>query len=486
MTALRPFFLLLGRASVFWLGVFALFFVSMIVAGVATPDARLGLYLDATLLANLWFPAAAGWLVGLVIQEFQHTSFAHHLPGVRSRFAAGYLTTGLVVTVVVVGLIARVSSTSLSLPLMFVLGLGAYCASGALQDPLSSWITSLNAVLVLLVVVRSRDLARLAGEHPWIAAMVSLGLGAAGFRRLFARSTFRRKPFRLTSPLPGRFSLERGRDYERRWRLKDRPKTTGWRAGYLGGDSWAWVRAEFHEAHGALGWKGVSKAISRLWGLGLLFLIYAWVDKGELGFGEALGRSIYDALFRSPHVAQFGKEGGPYLMVVIVIAAAGVVGALFKPVALGDAMAYPLSRLQRAQVTFRGGLVDAAMFLFVLGLGLYATGHLMGLLVGYEVRFDFMPFYFRVLMVTLILMPLGHWGRLGLQAAARRKAENTVVAMAFGVVGFVIAVCLGVFVLPLIFVSPIPELAALVAVFLVSQFVYRNQLMSYYRTADLA
>ena len=90
MTTLRPFFLLLGRASVFWLGAIGLFVVSMVTAGVAKPDSPAILYLDATLIASLAFPGAAGWLVGLVIQEFQHTTFAHPLPGVRSRLRAGY------------------------------------------------------------------------------------------------------------------------------------------------------------------------------------------------------------------------------------------------------------------------------------------------------------------------------------------------------------------------------------------------------------
>ncbi len=486
MTTLRPFFLLLGRASVFWLGAFALFIGSMIVVGVADPDSRAGLYLDATFIATLWFPAAAGWLVGLVIQEFQHTSFAHQLPGVRSRIAAGYLSTGLVVTVVVAGLIATLSSAPQSLPLMFVLGLGAYCAAGALQDPLSSWITGMNTVLALLVVVRSHDLSRVAGEHPWIAGMVSIGIGAAGLRRLFARSTFRRKPFRLHKPLPGRFSLQKSDAYERRRRVEDRSKIMGWRTGYIGSDSWAWVRAAFHETHGGLGWKAKLRGISRLWPLLLLVVIYAWGDKGDMAFGEAVGRSLYDALFRSPHQAPFGEKGSPYLMVVIVIAAVGVVTALFKAVALNDATPYPLSRLQRARVAFRAGLVDAAFLLLILGAGPYAIGHLTGLLVGYEARFDFMPFYFRVLMVTLVLMPLGHWGRLRLQAAARRKAENTVVAVAFGVTGFVVAVFVCVFLLPLIFASPILELTTLVAALVISQLTYRHKLTSYYRTADLA
>lgn len=187
MTAVRPFFLLLGRASVFWLGAFALFAGAMIVAGAADRGTPIDRMLNAPFIATVWFPAAAGWLAGLMIQEFQHTSFAHQLPGVRSRLRAGYVGTGLVVALVVAGVIALSGSTLWSLPLLFVVCLGAFCVGGALQDPLSVWVGWTNTILVLFVLAMSRDLARLAGEHPWIAAAVSLAVGAAGLRRLFAR-----------------------------------------------------------------------------------------------------------------------------------------------------------------------------------------------------------------------------------------------------------------------------------------------------------
>ncbi|MDH3626489.1 MAG: hypothetical protein OEV00_04700 [Acidobacteriota bacterium] len=485
MTTLRPFLLLLGRASVFWLAVYSLVVGGIILGGAAHAESPVGRYIDVFFIAVLWFTAAAGWIVGLVIQEFQHTSFAHHLPGVRSRIATGYLTTGIVVTVVVVGVISRLISTPQNLPLMLVIGLAAYCAGGILRDPLSNWITAINTTLAVLVVIRSRDLAASAAEHPWFAGLVSIAIGAACTHRLFARSTFRRKPFRLSKPLPGRFSIAQSDRYERQQRVADRSKRLGWRTGYLGSGPWGWVRAAFHETHGALGWRAVIRGISRLWGFGLLVVLFAWIDRGEMAFGEALGRTLYDALFRSPHQGPIGEKGGPYLMIVIVIAALGIVRALFKGIGLVDALHHPVSRLQRAQVAYRGGLVDLGFYLLVVGVGLYALGHLTGLWVGYTLRFDFMPFYFRALLVTLVLIPLGHWGRLKLQAASRRRAENMIVGVAFGVVGFVVLVVICVYLSPLIFVSPIVELTVLVSALLLSQWALRHKLADYYRTADL-
>lgn len=223
-----------------------------------------------------------------------------------------------------------------------------------------------------------------------------------------------------------------------------------------------------------------------MWPPSLVVLIYALADRGEMPIAEAIGRALYDALFASPHQAQFGEKGGPYGIVLIVIAAAGVVTTLFNAVTLHDAVAYPLSRLQRARVAFRAGLVDLGFLVLFLGLGLYVIGHLTGFLVGYEVRFDFMPFHIRVLLVTLVLIPLGHWGRLKLQAATRRKAENMLVAVSFGVTGFVVAVGACVFLSPRILVFPVAELVVLLGALVISQLTYRSKLSSYYQTADLA
>ncbi len=485
MTLLRPFFLLIARASVFWIGALTLLWLSVVVVGLAQPEARpVAALLDPGLIALVGYPAAAGWLFGGVIQEFQHTSFAYQLPRVRPRLAFGFVMAGLVVAALTVGLVSSVSS--LGLPLMFALSCGAYCAAGVLLDPLSRWVTGLNALVLLVLTARSQDVAGFAGDHPWPAALISCGVGTWGLRRLFARSTFRRKPGRPTKPLPGRFALERSQDYERQKQAQRRAQGTAWRAGYLGPDSWPWVRAAIHETYGGLGRMGLVKAINGAWGLLLLVLLSAWIDKGEFNYVEAVGRSLYDALFRSPHVAPFGQEGGPYGMVLIVIAAAGLAMALLRPVALSGAVFHPLSRLQRARVDYRGGLVDAAILTVGVGLTFFVIGHGVGWLIGFEPRFDFMPYYFRVLLVTLILMPLGHWGRLHLGEATRRRTGNTLVGLVFGFVGFVFIVAVCTSAVAAIITSPLVELIVLTMAWAASQRLYWTGLTGYYQRADLA
>ena len=97
-----------------------------------------------------------------------------------------------------------------------------------------------------------------------------------------------------------------------------------------------------------------------------------------------------------------------------------------------------------------------------------------------------MPFFLRVLLITLVLMPLAHWGRLRLLEAARRKFENTLVGVIFGVVGFVVAVCFWTYVSPALFGSPAVELVSLAVALVVSHLIYGRMLTTYYRSADLA
>jgi len=486
MIALRPMLQLLGRASVFWLAALVIFCLSLAIAGIFKPEAGLGQYLDGIFVAAVLFPGCAGSIAGAVVQEFEHTSFAAVLPGVRYRLGSGFVCVGLAVTVLVVAVIGLNASSPVNLALLFVVGLCAFCLGGLLPDPLSAPITMVVGTIGLLLVAASRDLARVTGEHPWGTVALAGLVAVASVSRLFARSTFRRKPGRPTSPFPGRFSLERKQQFERERRLADGPRKSAWRRGYLGEAASRWVRAAMHEVYGAHGWKSIPRAIGKAWALGLLVLLYAWLDKGEMSYGKAVAASLYDALFRNPHVPQFGESGGPYPLVLFALGGAAIATAWFSPIALGSGLTYPLSRSQQARVLFGGGLVHAGIFVFVVAPVLLAIGYFSGWVLGYAPRFDFMPFFLRVLLVSVILMPLAHRGRLGSQAASRRRAANTMIGMIFGVCGFVLLAGIGTFVSPRLFGSPQVELSGLALALVLSQWLYRRGLTSYFRTVDLA
>ena len=78
------------------------------------------------------------------------------------------------------------------------------------------------------------------------------------------------------------------------------PRRARWRGGMLGDDPWLWVRAALHEVHPTRGLHGMVTRVGRAWGLGVIVLMSAWADRGDMSLGEAVARSLHDALLRSP------------------------------------------------------------------------------------------------------------------------------------------------------------------------------------------
>jgi len=498
MRALRAFFPIMNRWAVFWLGTLGVLTVLALVAGMSKPDKNsIELYGDAIFVAAFLAPGSAGTIVGSIIREFQLTTFAMFLPAVRFRLATGFVVTGLVVTLTVASLIAM-SSSPQNLALLFVIGIGAYFLGGILVDPSSGWVTGFNVILAVGAILSSAFLHRVADENPWLTLAVSTGIAAICVSRLFARSTFRHRSvlatsplpssisLLATSPLPSHISLEKNSQNRRQKLMQGGPVKPGWMTTHFGQNLWIWTRAAVYETYGTYVLRYFVKAISRAWAIVAIFLLHTWMDKAEMGLGQALAKSLHDALFRSPFQAQFGERGGPYKMVAIVIALAGVLTALYSSVTLRDTLSYPLSRLQRAAVEFRGGLIDSAIFLLIASPCLFALGHFAGWYVGYEIRFDFMPFFFRVLMLTLVLMPLGYWGRAQLQEATWRKSQNILVGVIIGVCWFIIMVSFLTLVFTQLFTSALVELGVLTIALLISRVLYWRSLVNFYTTADLA
>jgi len=483
MRALEPFFLLVARPAMFWVGSVAFVCTAILLSALGQPHAPTSAYLAPGFLAIFAYPTVCGVLAGAILREFQHSTVAWPLPGARRKLALGHLVAGLAITLVVLGLVA--ARVGVRQPLMLLgVGLGGYCLGGILIDPFSRWVTAFNVSLVLIVAARSRDVAELAAAHPVAAGGIFLAVAGLALARLFGRSTWRIKPFRPTSPFPGSHWLQRAERFERDKRAGEMPRRRHWRADYLGTRPGSWVRAAVHESYGRLGLRAVAGVLSRPAAIWVLMAAHAWTDRGELSFANAFGRTIYDVLFRPPHLPPFG-EGGPYGIVALAIAAAGAVTAGWSPVGPASGLVYPLCRRDRARVFFRCGLVDAAVLLFVVGLGLAVLGQTAGWLVGYELRLDFVPFHLRALLATVVLMPLAHWGGLRLRPARARKSPNTLAALIFGLVGFVAVVGVWSFYSPLFLTTPPIELSVMVALVVISQLLHRRRLVRYFAVADL-
>ncbi len=486
MRYLQPFLLLMSRAAVFWIGVTIFACVAFVVAGLAQPDRLITPYVDAVLLAGFAFPASAGWLAGAIIQEFQHCTFAWSLPAAGRHIAAGYLATGIGISLLVAVLASQAPSASLGVGMLFAIGISGYCLSGNLFSLHRRWSSILEVALVVSVLVSTPRLSGLAARHPAPVAGACLAVVLWSVHRLLSRTSFRERPLRNVKPFPGSYSLQRSARYERRKLAAEGPRTTNWRADDLGADIWSWVRATLHETYGSFGWRTIPRALTRIWPLGLLLLTHAWADKGDLSLAEAFGRTVYAALFRSPHARPFGDSGDHTPLVILVVAAAGVAVGLAAPPGLKTDLAYPLSRRDRAAVAFRASLVSNGLLFVVVGATFWTIGQLVGWAIGYPARFDFVPFFLRPLTATVIFLPLAQWLVLRLRIHGHPRSGDAIVAVIVITVAFVAVVWIWTVLLPGL--VPIPSLQVLVSLLalLVVAGVCRSLVRGHFTCADLA
>lgn len=342
--------------------------------------------------------------------------------------------------------------------------------------------------LSLAVLFSSRGLGGLASTHPGSTALVALASAGYFSYGLLSVSTFRKGRFRLPTPLPGAFFLQRSQRFERQKQAVRKSPTRGWRSGYLGNSPWNWVRAGLHETYGPLTFGVVGRAIASTWVLWLLVAIHAWVERveaGEQSFSVALGKTLYDVLLRSPDIPPYGEEG-PYAMVVFVIAALGAILCLKASATPNSGVLYPLSRKAFAGVAFRGGQVEASFYFIAIFVGFLLVGLVAGALVGYETRLDFLPFFVRPLMATTILLPLPQYGRLRMQSPARQRDQNAFLLVAGGVIGFVTLVSIWTYFAPQVFRTSQVEITAFLVLLLISRLLYWAMVKHHFISADLA
>lgn len=486
MRDLRAFFLLIGRDAVFWLGALGLGCVSILLFAITQPHAPTLDYVDAFILASFAYPALAGWLAGAMTQELQTCTFTWTLPEVQPRISRGFFTFGTLVTVIVVTLVSLRGSPYDPL-VLGALGLAGYSFGSNYYQPVAWHRRWLATFMTLAILFTSRLVGELASTYPGstgLVALVSAGYFSYG---LLSVSAFREGRFRLTTPLPGAFFLQRSRRFERRKQALRTSPARLWRRGYLGESSWKWVRAGVHEAYGPLTLRVVGRAIASTWVLWLLVGLHAWTERVEgdgVDLGVAIGRTLHDVLLRSPHVPAYGEDG-PYAMVVFVIAALGAIMCLKASAVPGSGVLYPLSRRAFAGVVFRGAQVEAAVYFAAVFLGFLLVGLAAGALLGYEARLDFLPFFMRPLMATTVLLPLLQYGRLRMRSPQRQTDQNAFLWVVAGVIAFVTLVSIWTYFAPRVFGATRVELAAFPVLLVISRLLHWARVKRHFATADL-
>lgn len=245
-----------------------------------------------------------------------------------------------------------------------------------------------------------------------------------------------------------------------------------------------WLKAAWYETHGGARMRYGLRAIAGSWGLFLVLILEARLNAGDLGFWKSVCWVLHDGLMRAPTPPLTGERSGLFLMVGIFIVFAGASLAFWRPVALSEMFLHPVSRRQRADLVFAGSFIDMVILLFILVPLLFLLGHGAGLLAGVQPRFNYLPYFLRVLLVTLALMPLAYLAGLRMRSRWERE-PHSMVGVSLGMAVFSAVVMVLVFLSESAFRSASNELIVLLAAVLASRPVLYRWLQHHYRTTDL-
>ncbi len=478
----RPAFLpLIIRPAMFVWGLLCVVMTTLAILGLSDSGSTHLVDADAAVLASIGYPLVAGILAGGALREFQHGSFAWALPDGRRQSAIGFLVFGLVTAGLIVLIILGVGTAHHALPLV-VLGWVFFCFGATFVHPASNWVAAICVLMTLAAMAKSDSLGQLVDAWPVVSSVVLLVLVGALTRHLFSRAIFRSMPSRTTAPVSGAFSLRRSERNERQRMLERARNRSLPSRRQLGDRPWPWVGAAVYQNYGAEGWRVVFRVLSRLALLFALITAHAAFDHTD-ELPTSIFKSIHDALFQPPHLPQYG-EHPPYMAVILWIAAIGIGVVMMMPVRLRTGMLYPLDRRQRACVAYRGGLLELAGYAALMSTILLVVGYLAGWLVGYEFRVDFIPFFVRPLLVTLILLPLVQYVGVRGSLARSREDVGSVAVLVTGVIAFAFVVLIWSIASPP--VVSLTEIGILGGLLVLSQLLYRSAVYARFRHSDLA
>jgi len=464
-------------ALFFWLavGVFSVWVMTL-----ATVDADFPvLGADLAFLRAFAFPALAGLLAGLTLQGLQHCWFTWLLPGVRWRTALGFTVLGLFGSLLVVALQAQRESQHGFWSLLAI-GFAGYCVGALLYEPRASVSTWSGFLAFLSVWLFSARIGAFFARHPELALAATMAIASFTLWHRFRKSTFRRVPFLPVSEMLGSFSMTHAERRERQ-KLTRRPLNQRRLSGPLRGDVADWVRAGLYESFGRF---SVRELVGRLgWSLliVLAIVILHATSRTDGGLTGASFQTGYHLIFDPPHLPP--PVGDPpqamiaFLSTAVCLTLMGMIAGAFD-----SNRHYPISRRLLGAASYRLSLVVSVGYFAAL-LGFFGLiGSLSGWMAGIAPRYDFMPFFVRVALVSFVLLPVAQ------TAGFRRNPRSEGVAMfrlIFVGVCFVAVVAVwslnGGSIVP----QPAVELALLLVLVIASQLTFRRYLQRYFRTRDL-
>ena len=457
------------------------------------------------------FAALIGLLVGQAINEAQHCQFAWMLPRLRSRLFPGALVLGLIVSLGPREIASAVAVLAYPF-VLFVTGntldvigiwesLGAVSVGAFAISFMFFWIgvrpSAVNLIgvaapVVLLIPFLDAPVA----SYGALALVLSAPLTTFLIYDTFSTRAARARPFRATRPLSGGASAA-----NRKLLAGPQPsrlhvgRNRNWRFDRLDRRLHGWIRAGWLENHGHWG-TGTRRAAIAV--AGSAYLALSWmvlstvIAAPEVWLQTGFGRQV---VIPRGVVATMGS-------IIIASIVAGVPIAVFfatyASISLRRAGFYPLSRQRLAAVEYWGSLFEAALvcgLLAAIFLGFWMFVDLLDAdrVAGWPRRVGgengFVLALLRPLALIFVVIPVAQYFRL---RRMRNPKPWSPVAQLLGVFGIatVLSWMAAFSALSSIWILPRHPLSVHAAVFLaaglLSQYIYRQEVDRYFRTADLA
>ncbi|HSA54974.1 MAG TPA: hypothetical protein VLE53_04680 [Gemmatimonadaceae bacterium] len=410
----------------------------------------------------LLFPATAGAVSAFVTLETVPVSWSWTLPSLRARLVKGLALLAALVSLPVPLLLARMDAGAAAVA---ALGVGAFGFGAAnvffgrgMILTLESW-----AALVFLVAMTwyAEHVAALATAHPWFTTLMALE-GAALWAYLGYSARAVREAVALSSPAMW-------------WRVRSRIQRERrlWRRSLVPGRVLDWVLAGHYETWGSrtrFGWP-LAAATQILWFVGSVSLFTAITTTSA---------DMMDASY----LVGLAVVSGPMCMWI------------FPPLLPKDRV-YPLSRPQRATITWTGSLAILAGFGVLLAICLPLLVGLLTLTPWVTTRsIDVTSALVRV-PVILLWLPVVLWTTVRYRSAewmlrvTTGRSRNAIGA-------FVREMGAGLLYMTLTYASmaviekqvavagPAAAVAAVAVLAIVVQLAYWRLLRHYFRKGDLA
>ena len=379
--------------------------------------------LRRTSIVLLVAPLAMGAFAVSPVRELCHAQLTWHLPGVRRHMGLALAS--------IAALSAALTVLGLSLlgwlvvPVVPALGVALFAFSLGLIA--FDWLHPRRALvrgtcaLVVGLLLFSEALWSAASTWPIATTLIGVAGAAWLLPQCVSRDALRHKGLVKVRRMMG-LALTAVADLDTLPEPQDRAPARPPRLAPRGDRPWMWVRAAHYEL---FGWS----ATGSLWRVGALVLglpfILCSVDVAssvlETGSLRAALEHLHGSLTRTDASLGRTPEGLDFSL-----AMGGAMLLFFTgmiPIeTLKPARLQPISRPERAEITWRLHLVVDLGVLGLLALGLFGLSELLALLGGFEGRGGPAPGWLRPIAALLVLTPLARcwqYRRRGLGAEGR-------------------------------------------------------------------